>query len=70
MKKIKLLFLKHKAKKLWVEICNQRDSLSCGESLEDVISPYLWSCKDRFKIVWDKIELLDPNAPKNPVENR
>ncbi len=69
MNKIKLYLLKRKAKRLWIEICNRRDSLSCGRTLEDVISPKLWWLKEQFNIIWEQIKVLDPDAPDNPLKN-
>lgn len=61
--KIKLWWLKRRAKRLILDLTEHYMSYDCGGHLVDTISPYATDQKRRISAVWDEIMCLDPSAP-------
>jgi len=58
--------LKRKAKRLYRKIREEEDKYSCGKKLAEYISPNIGPLKAKFNDVWDRVRVLDPDAPRSP----
>lgn len=66
--KLKLFFLKRKAKKIYISYCDAKFSEDFGDHMAEILGTASYRLKNKFKKIWGKIEELDPEASKLNIQ--
>jgi len=68
IKSIRIQLLKYRARLVYKAYNSELDEFSCGASLALTIRPSIGRLSKKFNTIMDKIQKLDPTAPKGRLE--